>query len=116
MYIAYKDSKGLGSTRLHVDASDAINLMVHAEPRMTGYAEWIIFTRGDTERLREFLKPQGGVESQLPEDPIHGQRVFLTQEHLREISALGIVPYTVHQRVGETVFIPAGCAHQVCFS
>jgi hypothetical protein len=113
MYIAYKDSKGSGSTRLHVDASDAINLMVHAEPRLTGYAEWIIFTRGDTDRLREFLKPR---ESQPPEDPIHGQKVFLTHEHLREISALGIVPYIVHQRVGETVFIPAGCAHQVRFN
>jgi hypothetical protein len=24
-----------------------------------------------------------------------------------------VVPYTIHQKVGEVVFIPTGCAHQV---
>jgi hypothetical protein len=113
MYIAYKDRSGSGSTRLHLDASDAVNLMVHTEPRITGYAEWFIFTRADTGRLREYLWPLEDTVSQPAEDPIHGQKVFLTHDRLRELSTHGIVPFIIHQRIGETVFIPAGCAHQV---
>ncbi|KAF2304908.1 hypothetical protein GH714_000445 [Hevea brasiliensis] len=46
--------------------------------------------------------------------PIHDQCFYLTSEHKRSWRRnFGVEPWTFEQRVGEVVFIPAGCPHQV---
>lgn len=115
MYIALEDRFHEGSTKLHMDLSDAINVLVHTSQSSTGGrggALWHIFSREDTLRLSEILK---GHPSYLGEgNPIHGQTIYLTSSALSELCKLhNIVPYTIFQYWGEGVFIPAGCAHQV---
>lgn len=55
MYIATRDEKNMGSTRLHMDVTSAVNLMLHTIPSSEG-ARWDIFLGADTDKLREYLR------------------------------------------------------------
>ncbi|KAF7311702.1 JmjC domain-containing protein [Mycena indigotica] len=108
MYLAYANlntaDKVQGSTRLHLDMTDAFNLCVFAGETSScepGYATWDIFPADVTPELRQKL------------DPIHGQHLYLNDQMLAELANGGIFSYRLHQRQGDMVFIPAGCAHQV---
>lgn len=51
----------------------------------------------------------------LPHSPIHTQRIFLSAP-LRAalLASHGVRSFRILQRPHQAVFIPAGCAHQVC--
>ena len=120
-----------GSTRLHMDMADALNVMLYAskcEDGTEGYAVWDLFRAEDSDKLRGFLRSKfgqaknggqgmpamgGGVV--IAHDPIHRQQFYLDVE-LRQalFDECGVKSYRVYQRPGDGVFIPAGCAHQVC--
>ena len=119
MYIALAttDEEGSkGSTRLHMDMADVVNIMVHAEARADGspgVAAWDLFRAEDADRLRKFLKRRFGVNGQ--HDPILSQQYYLDAALRKELhDDYGIKSHRVYQRPGDAVFIPAGCAHQVC--
>ncbi|KAI9448348.1 hypothetical protein H4582DRAFT_1900075 [Lactarius indigo] len=118
MYIALAttDEEGSkGSTRLHMDMADGVNIMVHAEPRADGspgVAAWDLFRTEDADRLRRFLKRRFGVNGQ--HDPILSQQYYLDAALRKELfDDYGIKSHRVYQRPGDALFIPAGCAHQV---
>ncbi|KAI0348951.1 hypothetical protein OH77DRAFT_1379157, partial [Trametes cingulata] len=103
-----------GSTRLHVDLSDAINLLTYASTfpdGSPGHAVWHIFSVDDTERIQQLLRAM--VPQPCSQDPIHGQNIYLTPSMLKHFEQSSITPYTILQRRGDAVFVPAGCAHQV---
>ncbi|KAI9429749.1 hypothetical protein BJY52DRAFT_1133757 [Lactarius psammicola] len=101
-----------GSTRLHCDLTDAVNVCVFAAQKSNGSpggAQWDIFSPQDTSQLRKILSMH--TESK---DPVLAQNTYLTPNRLRELElSHGIKVYTFFQHEGEAVFIPAGCAHQV---
>ncbi|KAJ4850805.1 hypothetical protein Tsubulata_009800 [Turnera subulata] len=86
-----------------------------------GGAVWDIFRRQDVPKLIEYLKrhqKEFRHISNLPVNsvihPIHDQTFYLTEKHKRQLKAeLNVEPWTFEQHLGEAVFVPAGCPHQV---
>ncbi|KAF8632013.1 hypothetical protein AX17_004956 [Amanita inopinata Kibby_2008] len=104
-----------GSTRLHMDMADALNIMAYAPPcadGSPGCAAWDLFRPEDSDKLRGFLR--GRVQGIGIQDPIHSQQTYLDEVLLKELwETCGVKSYRLYQRPGEAIFIPAGCAHQV---
>ncbi|XP_077247125.1 lysine-specific demethylase JMJ27-like isoform X2 [Tasmannia lanceolata] len=93
---------------------------LRSEP-LAGGALWDIFRRQDVPKLEKYLKKHfrefrhlhGSPVDQIVH-PIHDQSFYLTLEHKRKLKEeFGIEPWTFVQNLGEAVFIPAGCPHQV---
>ncbi|KZV86429.1 Clavaminate synthase-like protein [Exidia glandulosa HHB12029] len=107
-----------GSTKLHMDMADAVNIMHFATSRPDGGeggAVWDIFRSQDSDAVRKFLRSRFKDKCPAGADPIHQQLYYLDRELLAALKAEhGVVSCRVYQRPGEAVFIPAGCAHQVC--
>ncbi|KNA17553.1 hypothetical protein SOVF_078840 [Spinacia oleracea] len=84
-------------------------------------AIWDIFRREDVPKLVEYLKkhPQEFYHiNNLPVKsvfhPIHDQTFYLTEIHKKQLKEeFDVEPWTFEQHLGEAVFIPAGCPHQV---
>ncbi|KAF5772248.1 putative transcription factor C2H2 family [Helianthus annuus] len=86
-----------------------------------GGALWDIFRRQDVPKLTEYIKkhqkefrginnsPVGSVVH-----PIHDQQFYFDEKHKKQLKEeFGVEPWTFEQYLGEAVFIPAGCPHQV---
>ncbi|KAL4024392.1 hypothetical protein IC575_012742 [Cucumis melo] len=87
----------------------------------TGGAVWDIFRRQDVPKIVKYLekhqkefrhikcKPVNSLVH-----PIHDQTVFFNAKHKKQLKEeFGVEPWTFEQFIGEAVFIPAGCPHQV---
>ncbi|GAA5907064.1 uncharacterized protein JCM6883_006127 [Sporobolomyces salmoneus] len=128
---------GQGSTKLHMvriaqfvisrDAADAVNVLLWSStgPEQTpGIAVWDLYRAEDADKIREFLyeliaerEYNGNVENARmdQDDPIHTQRFYLDQQLRKELwEKKGVKSWRIHQKPGQVVFVPAGCAHQVC--
>jgi lysine-specific demethylase 3 len=93
-------------------------------------AVWHLFRTSDRLALNGWLLARAAAEkaSDTPREvfarppayyepgsnPVHSQAFFLTSSELQALeNETGIRPWTVEQRTGDAVFIPAGCPHQV---
>ncbi|KAF9246856.1 hypothetical protein BU15DRAFT_57822 [Melanogaster broomeanus] len=105
-----------GSTRLHMDMADVLNIMTYAASTpdgKPGSAVWDLFRACDADKLRTFLRRK--FKGSYQHDPIHSQQFYLDSTLRKELFDMyGIKSHRVYQRPGEAVLIPAGCAHQVC--
>jgi lysine-specific demethylase 3 len=107
-----------GTTRLHMDVADAVNILLFASnakqcnAKLAG-AQWDIFRVQDADAIRTFIREKFGDSAQG--DPIHSQIHFLDDDLLSELyQSKGVHSYRIVQRRGQAIFVPAGCAHQVC--
>jgi len=118
--MASSDTPGTkGSTRLHMDMADAVNVMLYSAPTPDGKpggALWDIYDASDAGRIRDFLKNK--FKGKFQNDPIHSQMFYLDCDLRKELyEEFGVKSYRIYQKPGDVVFIPAGCAHQArCFS
>jgi len=126
MYNAWPASEGVrgqGTTRLHMDMADAVNIMLYASPptgsdvpdeHKAGVAAWDIFRAEDADKLRAFLRTEYA-HLEFKDDPIHIQQFFISApQRVKLFRQYGVRSWRIYQQPGEAVFIPAGCAHQVC--
>jgi len=112
---SFESAGSKGSTRIHMDMADAVNIMTYASPSpdgKPGCAVWDLFRAEDAKGLRQFLRKK--FKGVYQHDPIHSQQFYLDAQLRKELyDAQGIMSHRVYQKPGEAIFIPAGCAHQV---
>lgn len=117
-YVSGGSPEGSGcmtATGLHIDISEACNLMVHArEQLMRRYgvqiaALWYIFPRDCVDTVNEVLRER------YPhfQDPIGSRVVCMTPDDIAALRSRGVRVWEVSQSVGEAVLVPSGCPHQV---
>lgn len=114
-------NSGLDSVSLDKDKTVGSVEEVQSPEIVYGGAVWDIFRREDVPTLIEYLtkyqKDFRHIHS-LPINkvihPIHDQTFYLNERHKKQLKEeFGIEPWTFEQHLGEAVFIPAGCPHQV---
>lgn len=112
---SFESQGSKGSTRLHMDMADAVNIMLYAAltpDGRPGCAAWDLFKAEDSPKLRKFLRRK--FKGLFQHDPIHSQQFYLDASIRQELyKEHGVKSHRIYQRPGEAVFIPAGCAHQV---
>eukprot|EP01018_Ginkgo_biloba_P010516 Gb_24423 [translate_table: standard] len=125
-------SEGLGKNEAHNDDWKEIGTMLpkveekvlNTEGNMGaifGGAVWDIFRRQDSQKLQCYLQKHwkefrhvNGLPVDSVIHPIHDQTFFLNEEHKKKLKEeFHVEPWTFEQHLGEAVFIPAGCPHQV---
>ncbi|TDL29141.1 hypothetical protein BD410DRAFT_757791 [Rickenella mellea] len=118
MYNAFASTEApgsKGSTRLHMDMADAVNIMLHSEKCANGNpgcAAWDVFRAEDSSTIRKFLRKL--FKGTYHNDPIHAQMFYLDSDLRQKLyDEFGVKSWRIYQQPGEAVFIPAGCAHQV---
>ncbi|XWS39594.1 hypothetical protein CRYUN_Cryun18bG0068500 [Craigia yunnanensis] len=102
-------------------SSETFGNKIEEVKAVEGGAIWDIFRRQDVPKLQDYLKKHFREfryvhccpVSQVFH-PIHDQSFFLTMDHKAKLKKeYGVEPWTFVQKLGEAVFIPAGCPHQV---
>lgn len=104
------DQTHRGSTCLHLDVTDAVNVMLWTTEG--GCALWHIFREIDIPGLRHFMQRVYKLSTQV--DPINAAHFYLTPDKLAQLKKeKNIEPITIRQHIQQAICIPAGCPHQV---
>lgn len=103
-----------------MDMMDAVNISLSSDesaPADQRVAVWYIFPHDKVDVLRKFLDDEYRDDSTVTEgDIIHSGSVVLDDDMLKNlVQKTRLEPWTIFQRPGDTVFIPAYCPHMVCW-
>ncbi|GKV25600.1 hypothetical protein SLEP1_g35010 [Rubroshorea leprosula] len=116
-----KGNDDLESVRLETDKTIKSVKENQSLELVHGGAVWDIFRREDVPKLCEYLMKHQkefhhfhNLPVNMVTHPIHDQIFYLNERHKKQLKEeFGIEPWTFEQNLGEAVFIPAGCPHQV---
>ncbi|KAI7993896.1 Lysine-specific demethylase JMJ25 [Camellia lanceoleosa] len=124
--VAQELGRGDSVTKLHCNMFDVCQIFKCTNIfGRVGTCRWRsclgYFRRQDVPKLQEYLKKHFREfrhihcsPLQQVVHPIHDQTFYLTLEHKRKLKEeYGIEPWTFVQKLGDAVFIPAGCPYQV---
>ncbi|XP_020264110.1 lysine-specific demethylase JMJ25-like [Asparagus officinalis] len=108
-------------SRHYKDTVDSSSQSEGTSSSASGGAIWDIFRRQDVPKLDDYLRKHWREFRHInhaPIDsvchPIHDHTLFLNERHKQQLKEeYNVEPWTFEQHVGEAVFIPAGCPHQV---
>lgn len=93
-----------------VYASESATATAHG-----GAAVWDIFPADATDKLNQFLRETVVIKAKYSDNPILRQQFYLTTPQLANLARrYNVSPWRIYQNPGDAVFIPTGCAHQVC--
>lgn len=112
LYIATAGDEEQGTTKLHLDVTSAVNILMYEHHCGNPGADWTIFCRDQLDELRKYLKKHKSYK-QIKGDRIHSQEVCLDEDDFKALAEQGVIPLQFTQHCGEAVFINVGCAHQV---
>lgn len=111
---------GKASTSLHVDNSDAVNMLSDSviDPATAKCsASWVIFPSDEHSYriLHTYLEERFKDDPRTKEgDIIHSQWVVITKPMLKELKEVyGLRPWEIEQKPGDSIFIPSRCPHMV---
>ncbi|VDC04896.1 unnamed protein product [Peniophora sp. CBMAI 1063] len=112
-YLAHA-ARGGTTTRLHCDMCDAVNISFSAQRgrnNTEGGALWIMICRDDMAQAESLLRQwkMGAFEG----NPIHSQELVITPSDVDRLRDAKVRVWTIVQKQGQAVFIPAGVGHQV---
>ncbi|KAL0400593.1 UNVERIFIED_CONTAM: Lysine-specific demethylase [Sesamum latifolium] len=113
--ISAQTRRNLAMPKDHLQNGESSKEIAH------GAAVWDIFRRQDVPKIIEYLqkhqKEFRHYNNSLVDSvvhPIHDQTFYLDEKHKRKLKEeFDVEPWTFAQHLGEAVFIPAGCPHQV---
>ncbi|KAF9229918.1 hypothetical protein BU15DRAFT_29545, partial [Melanogaster broomeanus] len=83
---SFESAGSKGSTRLHMDMADVLNIMTYAASTpdgKPGSAVWDLFRACDADKLRTFLR--GKFKGSYQHDPIHSQQFYLDSTLRKEL-------------------------------
>ncbi|VDC05425.1 unnamed protein product [Peniophora sp. CBMAI 1063] len=109
-YLAHSAGGGT-TTRLHCDVTDAVNMLFHEEDGPECGAQWTMIDRDDMAVAGDLLRKWKA--GSFKGHPIHSQQITLTDKDVEDLRRAGVHVWTLIQRQGDAVFIPAGVGHQV---
>lgn len=102
-----------------MDMMDAINMSLTSDenvPAEQRTAVWYIFPHDKVDVLRNYLNEKYKDDRTAQAgDIIHSASVVVDDDMLKDLAKkTRLEPWTIYQRPGDTVFIPAYCPHMVC--